>query len=308
MKGTLLAIDAIFAIRIAHDEVLPVVPLVTAFDLNEWKYRGDTGRSVKARLPEFRFPENSLDAAAEALHYMQTMDWVAKETRADTPVTLETVLHLHEMLLSGAPNDNRYHGFRSAPLPSGQEPTPCASRPRSTSYALSPTPSRTPRSGKPRSSTMPSSASSPSTPWSTARARARVSVHVQTRLVRPRVHGSHMLGRIDREELPKEAEDGLARSVVARGARAQPRTLGGLQRAQHAHVSRHRRFVFGGVGQVARQMALPKPSDSRELGARPAARSVLAMPGSPPSARRRSSGKATAPPTRRCASSRRRES
>lgn len=124
MKGTLLAIDAIFAIRIAHDEVLPVVPLVTAFDLNEWKYRGDTGRSVKARLPEFRFPESSLDAAAEALHYMQTMDWVAKETRADTPVTLETVLHLHEMLLNGAPNDNRYHGFRSAPLPSGQGADP----------------------------------------------------------------------------------------------------------------------------------------------------------------------------------------
>lgn len=124
MRSTLLAIDAIFAVRIAHDEVLPVVPLVTAFDLTDWKYHGDAERSVKARLPEFQFPASSLSAAAEALHYMQAMDWIAKTTRTDTVITLETILHLHETLLNGTPRDSRYHGFRNAPLPDGHGADP----------------------------------------------------------------------------------------------------------------------------------------------------------------------------------------
>lgn len=37
LQDTLLAIDAIFAIRMSHDMTLPAVPLITAFDLSNWK-------------------------------------------------------------------------------------------------------------------------------------------------------------------------------------------------------------------------------------------------------------------------------
>ncbi len=117
LQSTLLAIDAIFAIRMTHDFTLPAVPLITAFDLTDWKYHGDTKRSVRAQLPEFQFPEAYLPAATQALHYMQAMDWVSSNTQADTVITMDTVLHLHEILLSGATGDRRYHGFRTSYLP-----------------------------------------------------------------------------------------------------------------------------------------------------------------------------------------------
>ena len=79
MKSTLLAIDAVFAIRMSHDVDLPAVSLITAFDLIGWKYHGDVRRSVRARLPEFEFPDGSHEAAVEALHYMQTMDLGGRE-------------------------------------------------------------------------------------------------------------------------------------------------------------------------------------------------------------------------------------
>ena len=47
LKDTLLAIDAIFAVRIAHDVMLPVVPLITAFDLSNWKYQGDADQGIR---------------------------------------------------------------------------------------------------------------------------------------------------------------------------------------------------------------------------------------------------------------------
>ncbi len=116
MKDTLLAFDAIFAIRMSHDVVLPVVPLITAYDLTDWKYQGDTKRSVRARLPEFQFDNKDLEQATEALHYMQTMSWVADNAQ-DTTITIDTVLRLHDMLMNGKMSSNRYEGFRSSFLP-----------------------------------------------------------------------------------------------------------------------------------------------------------------------------------------------
>jgi len=128
MKSTLLAFDAIFAIRMSHDVVLPVVPLITAYDLTDWRYQGDTKRSVRARLPEFQFQDEHLDLATEALHYMQTMSWVADNAQ-DLTITIDTVLRLHDMLMNGKAETNRYEGFRKSFLPhkKGSDPSKIAS-------------------------------------------------------------------------------------------------------------------------------------------------------------------------------------
>ncbi len=117
MRGTLLAFDAIFAVYMSHDTVLPAVPLIVSYDLSDWKYHGDIESSVRARYSRFQFPKDSYEAAVQALHYMQAIEWIAENTHRDTIVTVDTVLRLHEILLSGMPNDNRYHGFRSSFLP-----------------------------------------------------------------------------------------------------------------------------------------------------------------------------------------------
>lgn len=125
MKSTMLAIDAVFAVRMPQDVILPVVPLLTAFDLVDWKYHGDTDRSVRSRLPEFRFPEGSAEVAMQALHYMQAVDWVAQNMKEGAPITIATVLHLHEILMHGRSCGERYHGFRSSFLPhkKGSDPS-----------------------------------------------------------------------------------------------------------------------------------------------------------------------------------------
>lgn len=125
MKDTLLAIDAIFAIRMSHDVTLPAVPLITAFDLSNWKYRGDANQGIRMQRPEFRFPDGCLNAALQAIHYMQAIEWATAVSGQDAAITMETVLHLHEILLSGKTGDNRYHGFRSNFLPhkKGSDPT-----------------------------------------------------------------------------------------------------------------------------------------------------------------------------------------
>ena len=125
LKDTLLAIDAIFAIRISHDVTLPVVPLITAFDLSNWKYKGDADQGIRMQRQEFRPPDESLNATMQAIHYMQAIEWAEVVSQQDAPITMETVLHLHEILLSGKTGDNRYHGFRSYFLPhkKGSDPT-----------------------------------------------------------------------------------------------------------------------------------------------------------------------------------------
>lgn len=125
LQDTLLAIDAIFAIRMSHDMTLPAVSLITAFDLSNWKHRGDAEQGIRTQRPEFRFPDNCLNAALQAIHYMQAIEWASAVSRQDAAITMETVLHLHEILLSGKTGDNRYHGFRSNFLPhkKGSDPT-----------------------------------------------------------------------------------------------------------------------------------------------------------------------------------------
>ncbi len=118
MRTTLLAIDAIFVIRMSRDIVLPVVPLISAFDQSEWKHCDVGEHGVRERwLVDSHFPKKVLKEATEALHYMQTIKWVTTNTRPETVITIDTVLHLHEILLSGKPSDDRYHGFRKSFLP-----------------------------------------------------------------------------------------------------------------------------------------------------------------------------------------------
>lgn len=117
MKDTLLAIDAIFAIRMSHDVILPAVPLITTFDLSNWKYQGDAERGLRMQRPEFRPSDDSLNAAVQAIHYMQAIEWAAVVSQQGAAITMDTVLHLHEILLSGKTGDNRYHGFRNYFLP-----------------------------------------------------------------------------------------------------------------------------------------------------------------------------------------------
>ena len=117
MKESLMALDAVFAIRTTRGIALPIVPLITAYSLADWKYRGDTAQAVRARNPLFQFDAGDFDAALEALHYMQTLEWISHVASSGKRVTIETVLRLHEMLLNGTLQDGRYHGFRSEHLP-----------------------------------------------------------------------------------------------------------------------------------------------------------------------------------------------
>jgi Fic family protein len=117
MKATLLAIDAIFAIRISRGIVLPIVPLLAAYDKAEWKQRGSNELCLREQWHDIKPPKNHFDAAMEALQYMQAMGWVASNTHPGMVITIDSVLHLHEILLSGDMRDDRYHAFRKTYLP-----------------------------------------------------------------------------------------------------------------------------------------------------------------------------------------------
>lgn len=117
MKTTLMAIDAVFAVRMSHDIELASVPLIVAFDLTDWKYHGDAARSLRPHLSEFQFSEESCDAALEALHYMQALEWVEENAKPGFTATIDTIQHLHEILLNGKTSERRYYGFRNSYLP-----------------------------------------------------------------------------------------------------------------------------------------------------------------------------------------------
>ena len=85
LQDTLLAIDAIFAIRMSHDMTLPAVPLITAFDLSNGKYRGDAEQGIRMQRPEFRLPDDCLNAALQAIHYMQAIEWASAVSRQMPP-------------------------------------------------------------------------------------------------------------------------------------------------------------------------------------------------------------------------------
>ena len=53
----------------SHDMTLPAVPLITAFDLSNGKYRGDAEQGIRMQRPEFRLPDDCLNAALQAIHY-----------------------------------------------------------------------------------------------------------------------------------------------------------------------------------------------------------------------------------------------
>ena len=52
--------------------------------------------------------------------------WVVENARPDTVVTLDVVLHLHDMLINGSTDDNRYQGFRTSFLPHKKGSDPAA--------------------------------------------------------------------------------------------------------------------------------------------------------------------------------------
>lgn len=125
LKDTLLAIARILCHPHIARRDAAVVPLITAFDLSNWKYKGDADQGIRMQRQEFRPPDESLNATMQAIHYMQAIEWAEVVSQQDAPITMETVLHLHEILLSGKTGDNRYHGFRSYFLPhkKGSDPT-----------------------------------------------------------------------------------------------------------------------------------------------------------------------------------------
>ena len=117
LKNTLLAIDAVFAIRMVHDIALPPVPLIVLFDVASWKFDNDVERSLAMTRSMVRLPEEASDAAIEALHYMQALEWVSSIAKPGFEATLETVVRLNEILLFGVNSDERAHGFRKTYLP-----------------------------------------------------------------------------------------------------------------------------------------------------------------------------------------------
>lgn len=126
LKVALLAIDAVFAMRISRDVELSVVPLIAAFQLSRWEdhYRSPR-KCIQTANVGCQPSEEELQTAVEALYYMQTIDWISENVRENTVVTIDTVLRLHEYLLNGFENDGSYHGFRSDYLPyiKGSNPT-----------------------------------------------------------------------------------------------------------------------------------------------------------------------------------------
>lgn len=121
-KKPLLAIDAIFAIRTSHKDItLPVVPLVGAYDMMGRKGSRVASLSQEAfRAAGFHLTGIESDVVNEAIHYMQAMNWLSENVTPGSKITMETVMCLHEILISGLTDDNRYSGFRKAPLPNGR--------------------------------------------------------------------------------------------------------------------------------------------------------------------------------------------
>lgn len=117
MRYTMLAFEAVFAIRMAKGIVLPVVPLINAFNLANWKYQGDTSKSVGAQWGCMDRDKDERPVAVEALNYMNAVDWIASNVHPDMIITIDTILYLHEILTNGVVEDNRYHGFRRSFLP-----------------------------------------------------------------------------------------------------------------------------------------------------------------------------------------------
>lgn len=117
LRNTLLAIDAVFAIRMAHDASLPPVPLIVAYDVASWKYDGDMRRCIRSSGSMFQLPEELDDAAIEAARYMRALQWTSQTAAPGFVATPATLVQLNKMLLGATKPDRPGREFRSAYLP-----------------------------------------------------------------------------------------------------------------------------------------------------------------------------------------------
>ena len=110
----MLAIDAVFAIRMVHDIALPPVPLIVLFDVAGWKFDNDVERCLASMRSMLRLPEETSGTVIEALHYMQALEWVSSIAKPGFEATLETVVRLNGDTCSSASTPT------SAPTASGR--------------------------------------------------------------------------------------------------------------------------------------------------------------------------------------------
>lgn len=124
LKNTLLAIDAVFAVRMAHDVSLPPVSLIVLSSVAEWKYENDVERCLATTRSMLRLPEEMSEATIEALHYMQALEWVSRISKPGFAASPETIVRLNEILLYGINSEEHGRSFRKTYLPykKGSEP------------------------------------------------------------------------------------------------------------------------------------------------------------------------------------------
>ena len=241
LKNTLLAIDAVFAIRMVHDVALPPVPLIVLFDVAGWKFDNDVERSLAMTRSMVRLPEEASNAAIEALHYMQALEWVSSIAKPGFEATLETVVRLNEILLFGVNSDERAHGFRKTYLP----------------YKKGSVPLEIPREMRKLCEFCNGEYFSPLGQASVIhhaferivpfrlhdrsdRPAVRVHAHVQARPLRERAHGSYLLGRVFGTGIPKDPKGCESQGAHKREPQGLQGAVGFLQCAQHLDGRRHR--------------------------------------------------------------------
>ncbi len=123
LRNTLLAIDAVFAVRMAHDVSLPAVPLIVAHDVAGWKYDGDMRRCIGAIGEMFHLPEGLDEVAVEAERYIHALQWTSQVAAPGFVSTPATLVQLNKMLVGdagtgkGKGKDAAADEFRSAYLP-----------------------------------------------------------------------------------------------------------------------------------------------------------------------------------------------
>ena len=117
LRNTLLAIDAVFAVRMTHDASLSPVPLIVAYDVAGWKYNNNMDRCVNAIGSMFQLPDKLGGLAIEAGRYMRTLQWISQTAVAGFISTPATLVQLNKMLVGNVGRDVPGHEFRSAYLP-----------------------------------------------------------------------------------------------------------------------------------------------------------------------------------------------
>lgn len=117
VRKALLAIDAIFAIRLSRDTVLSAVQLITSYGLIDWKYHGDIEKSLSAYYPNTHVSDALKDPVREAIRYMRGIEWISDAASTGEDVTAGTLHCIHEILLSGECEERQCRSFRTRFLP-----------------------------------------------------------------------------------------------------------------------------------------------------------------------------------------------